>query len=812
MSFTEFLDKLIENPVDHLHTSSTIISNAIRHFGYKIVVRSGEPVISYNIFQDLFSDGINATFGHEFCIEKMLDVIESSDKESYSSRGIVLMGPPSSGKTNIIDIILKATEEYSKKNDVKIYSFHFCFPDDEGNEIKFQSSFNHNPLLLIPVSSKNGDEIVHPRNDVFNLIKERHGDDFYIPNFFKYATLDKNCLDILEEITRKRDISIFDAINEYVRVEEIDFGISQGKGIANIDDMKKLRVSTNPVRVSENYFKCLEKHLSGKKLFHYESAFVFSNRGALHIHDAFHGMTNDEYYRPLLMLLGSGKISVESTQTYLDTTVFITTNLEEMDQLEEQLTSNKLLDRIEKIPVNYLIDANAEVSILERDMNLVKSRYDLDPNLFRIASYFSVMTRLIPTAKESFPEEWSEEKKTLYSKITPEQKLFIYCCQSVDPVRAIENLPMWHPFRNEASRLGIDISNPDEYKDLIVNHPHGLTLEKTGLFTNDQLKFLDDEFMRTLIREHYPVEGKRGMSVRQLQNIMRAVVANSDGNKVTVNQLLARLKKVIEEGEDVHYWLGDETICTELTESLATDRAIGETYIPEGDGNYGIYNELLDVTTAIYHDIVRKEVTISVVDRDPDRIEKDLRKYLQFILLHRAMQNNAFHERMVDRYSFIDESTGAKVDRPDSRFMDSIEKIINPNSDSDSNSIQEFRNSMFDKFSRFSESGELKINSKKTVINSSNDNLRSCFEKEYSKLLSHKKVLGGMSTEDFVNAFFHKMNSKENYKKCDKKTKEMVESVISNMVNNYGYSKEMALETIVYALKESVVNFNEIIS
>ena len=58
------------------------------------MIRSGEPVISYNVFKDPFSNGINAVFGQEYCIKQVLDIIESADKEVGPNRGIILVGPP----------------------------------------------------------------------------------------------------------------------------------------------------------------------------------------------------------------------------------------------------------------------------------------------------------------------------------------------------------------------------------------------------------------------------------------------------------------------------------------------------------------------------------------------------------------------------------------------------------------------------------------------------------------------------------------------------------------------------------------------
>ena len=52
--FSDFVNNLLEEPATHLHTSSSIISSAIKYFGHEIVIRSGEPVISYNVFKDPF--------------------------------------------------------------------------------------------------------------------------------------------------------------------------------------------------------------------------------------------------------------------------------------------------------------------------------------------------------------------------------------------------------------------------------------------------------------------------------------------------------------------------------------------------------------------------------------------------------------------------------------------------------------------------------------------------------------------------------------------------------------------------------------
>lgn len=810
-SFSSFMNDMVEKPRSFLYTSPSLVADAIRSFGYQIVVKSGEPVINYSIFTDPFSDGINAIYGQEFCVDKILDIVDSADQEAVPRRGIILVGPPSSGKTNIIDMVTRGLEEYTRREDVKVCTFSIVFEQD-GKKFVYNSPFMHHPILLIPITSKHEGKIVYPRREFLNELEIMHP-DFMIPNYYKNATLDKVTLNMLDYLVNSYGESYSDILEKYIRVERTNFSIAQGRGIANIDDMKKLSASVKAIRIGASFQNILDNFIPGLDVYTYEGSLVSSNRGILHIHDAFSKINDEDKYRPLLMLLGSGKISVEATQTFLDTTVFITTNLEEMKNLEGELTSKKLLDRVEKVPVNYLVDANSEMEILERDIVAIKDKYDIDPNLVRIASYYAIMTRLFPPLRtiEELPKNWSDEKKDLYRSLPTEKKMIIYSSQSRDPIKTIRSLPPLHPFRNECTKLGIDLEDVDSYKDKVYRNDKALTLEESGLFSNEEIKMIDDEFMRLLIREHQVDEGKYGMSVRQLQNIMRDTIASSDGRKITVNQFIRQLTKIVTEGSSVHYWLRDEHIQAMSDNMPMQDRFIGEDAFDGTDGVYGNYSDLIQVVAALYNAIIKKEITIAAVNRDPEKIEKDLRRYVQYVLLHRASKNKSFSKVLVEQYSFIDPIRGTKVDYCDTDFMASIESIL-LHKKITMKQREDFRDGMADKFYKLKDSGELKIKEGFTVFSSSDDNFKFCFAQEYSALLSHSRLMEDIDINQLEEGFYHKYNSPARYKKCNESIRKLVEMVINNMVRNNGYSEDMALETIIYALTEHVIDFSEILN
>ena len=809
--FSEFVNMLLDAPEDFLHTSSTLLSRAIQHFGYSIVVRSGEPVISYSIFEDIFSDGTNAVFGQESAIKHLVDAIDSAGKETGPNRGLVLVGPPASGKTNIIDLLSQALEQYTKLNKLKLYSFFFAFGTEESpRTLEVWSSFRHSPILLFPIILSTPNEPVQPRRTLFKRLLELHK-HLVIPTYYQNATLDKCSMDILEGLLqnpKNRGKTLFDILEEYVRVEQIVFSAAQAKNISNIDDMRQLRVVSKTMDLSADDKALVKEHLPGVNLYQYDGSMAASNRGILHIHDGFTATESqlEAEYRPLLMLLGSGKVSIDATQASVDTTVLMTTNIEEMDQLEKRLTSSKLLDRIEKIPVNYLLDATSEMHILERDMALMKEEYQVDPNLLRIASYYAVMTRLMPPNRTKFPDHWSFRKQQIYNDITVEKKLFIYAYRGEEPLTTIQKVPHWHPFRNEALKLSLNLEDEEAIEAHIKDCDDAVTLHDTGLFSNEELSLIDDEFMRELWREHYPIEGRTGISVRQLQNIMRNTVSHSDGHKIHVGTFLSQLKRVSKEGPEIHHWLINDPI-PEKDRKPIPSRVIGKIRFEAGEGDYDDFQGLVKVVQSLYYKIIEREITQATVDRDPDKIERDLRRYLQYALLDNALENKAFAHIMVPRFTFIHPTTGEKVDQPDYNYMTSIEKMVAPDRDP-----VHFRKEIAKKFLEYQNSGEILIEEGRSVINSRNDNVLLCFHNLYNGLMSHRRTVEGINAEILRDAFFQKKNKPAHYQGYSVEIRNFVETILENMKNRFDYPESIALDTVVFALRKQIVDFSQMIS
>tara|TARA_R110002020_G_scaffold248845_3_gene462844 strand:- start:1281 stop:3812 length:2532 start_codon:yes stop_codon:yes gene_type:complete len=815
ISFSKFIDDFMEKPKNHLQTSSGIILESIREKGYKIISNNGIPAMSYNVFEDPFTRGVNAIYGQEKPIKDILDIIDSMDKEAGPNRGLVLVGPPASGKTNIIDIIARSVEDYVKRGNLDMYTFAFKFtptdPKAGQKPVFIRSLFNHNPLLLLPILLNNEGQDINPRQQLFDKMNESHP-EINIPTFYKDATLDKKTLDVIEALInspRNKDKTLFEIMEEYVVVLRLEYSSGQGAGIANIDNMSYLRTNLDRMRIDHHEMEVIHEHAPELSIMQYKGSLVSSNRGILHVHDAF-GIHNEsslnELYKPLLMLFGSGKINVESTQVSIDNVSFLTTNLEEMQNLEEYMSSAKIIDRIEKIPVNYLINTNAEMDLLKRDAKSVGSKYDIDPNFFKIAAYYSVMTRLLRPVTHN--PKWDSQKIAIYDTLSPPQKLFIYASKSTDMVKMLTNLPKSHKFVNEAKQLGIDIYKPETYKDFIFEHPDAIDLKECGLFTDKNLKYIDDEFKEHLINEHFPLEGNSGISTRQMQNIIRDAVLSSKNNMLTVSKFIHELEYLIQEGIYVNSWAKRDGEYAKQ-DSRNYDY---EDEFEEGNDNESFYGDLFGLTlfvTDLYDEIIKNELTISITDRDPKAIEIELRKYIQHVMLDQAVNNKSFKNLMLPKYTYIDNITGDRIDKPNYEFMRNIESILIPLRSNDM-SIRNFRKDISQKFLTKCDSKLIELNSK-LIFESTNDGLIKQFTKEYKTLLSNRRVKDDIDPEALKNLFYIKQNNKKDYINNKNDTKAYCEKIINNMIVNFGYSENTALEAIIYALDNKVIDLNKLI-
>ena len=127
---------------------------------------------------------------------------------------------------------------------------------------------------------------------------------------------------------------------------------------------------------------------------------------------------------------------------------------------------------------------------------------------------------------------------------------------------------------------------------------------------------------------------------------------------------------------------------------------------------------------------------------------------------------------------------------------------------------EEFRNEIAQRFLDYQAKNELHLEEGKSVVSSKKDSILSLFGNEYSRLLSHRKTVEDINPEILRDAFFHKRelrdNYVDNYSKYSDNIKNFVENILDNMVQRFKYSRQIALDTVIFALRKDIVDFYRI--
>jgi len=140
-------------------------------------------------------------------------------------------------------------------------------------------------------------------------------------------------------------------------------------------------------------------------------------------------------------------------------------------------------------------------------------------------------------------------------------------------------------------------------------------------------------------------------------------------------------------------------------------------------------------------------------------------------------------------------------------YMETIEKILLPNGQA-----VPFRREIAQRFFDCRDSKQLRIEEGKSLLSSKDDDFVECYEREYNKLLSHRKVEIDINGDKLVEVFFLKQRDQEAYQKTDPKVRAFADEIVENLRDRFGYPSDVGFETVLFALRMGIVDFKEILN
>jgi serine protein kinase len=307
---------------------------------------SNESMKIYDYFKDEF-------FGMERVVSKLVQYLKSAaHKGEESKQVLLLMGPVGAGKSALTEHI---------KCVLSGQTYYHLAKDPQRGE----------PLQLVPRSLR----------DKFSkkLGVSIEGD--------------------ISPVVQYRLMNELDGKYEDYPVEESSFSQRGRRGIASVPPMDANSQDTSVLIGSVDISKLDRYAEDDPRALSLNGAFNVGNRGIVELVEIF--KNEIEFLHTIITATQEKRIPSpgKSDMLYFDGVIIAHCNESEWNRFQSEHTNEAILDRVVKINVPYCLELDQEVKIYEKLLGQSDFTSHIAPHTLRVASMFSIMSRLKPSGK-----------------------------------------------------------------------------------------------------------------------------------------------------------------------------------------------------------------------------------------------------------------------------------------------------------------------------------------------------------------------------------------------------------------------------
>jgi len=312
----------------------------------KFKVFDGENIKIHKYFDGEF-------FGMETVVEKVMSFLSSAAHKGEESRQVLLlMGPVGAGKSALTEHIKKALE--GKK-------YYHLKGDPHRGE----------PLQLIPRSLRASFEK--------ELGVRIDGD--------------------ISPVARHKLLNDYAGKYEEFEVEETSFSQRARRGVAAVPPMDANSQDVSVLIGSVDISKLDKFAEDDPRALSLNGAFNVGNRGIVELVEVF--KNEIEFLHTIITATQEKRIPSpgKSDMLHFDGVILAHCNEAEWNRFQSEHTNEAIMDRIVKIAVPYCLELSQEMKIYEKMLGKSDFNAHIAPHTLKVASMFSVMSRLKPTNK-----------------------------------------------------------------------------------------------------------------------------------------------------------------------------------------------------------------------------------------------------------------------------------------------------------------------------------------------------------------------------------------------------------------------------
>jgi len=353
-TFLSYLEVVLKNP-DTVKSAHKRLHDVIASHGMQIMssndprkrkIFDGDSVKIYDYFKEEF-------FGMERIIYKVMRYLQSAALRGEESRQVLLlMGPVGAGKSALTEHIKKALEQLP---------YYHLEGDPQRGE----------PLQLIPRGLR--------------------------PQFEK--ELGVKIEGDLSPVARDNLLRKHNGKFEDCQVVEATFSQRGRRGIAVVPPMDANSQDVSVLIGSEDISKLDKYSEDDPRILSLNGAFNVGNRGIVELVEVF--KNEIEFLHTIITATQEKRVPSpgKHDMVFFDGVILAHCNESEWNRFKSEHTNEAILDRIIKINVPYVLELDQEIKIYEKMLSRSDFDYHIAPHTIRVASMFSVLSRIHETQK-----------------------------------------------------------------------------------------------------------------------------------------------------------------------------------------------------------------------------------------------------------------------------------------------------------------------------------------------------------------------------------------------------------------------------
>ncbi|HEX8115595.1 MAG TPA: hypothetical protein VF516_48050 [Kofleriaceae bacterium] len=472
MSFAEYLNLVVSDPIRQLRSSTQYIVDCLDHYGTSMVKYPWGEVRRFHLFDAPWAGGEDRLFGQEPVQNAVYRVLRSFVQDGRPNKLILLHGPNGSAKSTFIRCLGRGLEHYSTLDEGALYRFSWIFPTqkhtrggigfggsaeaiaavesfaylpDDVVDARVGDELRDHPLLLIPVDERQKliDRLIRDTSTT-GTPATPGATGFNVSDYLRQGALSPKNRAIYDALLASYHGDYIQVLR-HVRIERFEISHRYRTGWVTVEPQLSVDATERQV-TADRTLGALPPTLQSVSLHEYGGEIVGANRGVIEYDDLLKRPL--EHYKYLLTTVERAALSMTSTTLFLDLTFIGSCNDIHLAAFREIPDFQSFKGRIELIRVPFILDVRHEEALYRERLREAAGNRHVAPHTAYVAALWAVLSRMRKPQIERFPSTLAEA----IGKLTPLDKAELYATGAIprelSPDRARELAAhvkdLWH--------------------------------------------------------------------------------------------------------------------------------------------------------------------------------------------------------------------------------------------------------------------------------------------------------------------------------------------------------------------------------